>query len=135
VEGACVLASEDVVTLGDFERATASPPSRAPLHSAAEVRGRAPRSSVSPSPGPTLPRRPGRRASAQTPAASTVSLLPGTVAIPADATLAESERLVVRAALRRHGTRARAARALGIGLRTLYTKLAEWGREEDAESA
>ncbi len=39
------------------------------------------------------------------------------------------------AALRHHGTRARTARALGIGLRTLYTKLAAWGAAEDAESA
>jgi DNA-binding NtrC family response regulator len=57
------------------------------------------------------------------------------VAIPADATLDDAERIVIRAALRRHRTRARAARALGIGLRTLYTKLAAWGPEEDAESA
>jgi DNA-binding NtrC family response regulator len=41
----------------------------------------------------------------------------------------------VLAALRHHRTRARAARALGIGLRTLYTKLASWGPPEDAETA
>ena len=56
--------------------------------------------------------------------------------IPLDCTLAEAERQVILAALRHHGTRARAARALGIGLRTLYTRLASWGAvAEDAESA
>jgi DNA-binding NtrC family response regulator len=57
------------------------------------------------------------------------------VTIPEGCTLAEAERRIVLAALRRHGTRARAARALGIGLRTLYTKLAAWDREDGAESA
>ena len=38
--------------------------------------------------------------------------------------------------LRHDSTRARTARALGIGLRTLYTKLAAWNREGvGAESA
>jgi DNA-binding NtrC family response regulator len=60
---------------------------------------------------------------------------PGAIAIPLGCTLAEAERRVVRAALRHHRTRARAARALGIGLRTLYTKLAAWGPDEDAETA
>ncbi|MFL5362452.1 MAG: helix-turn-helix domain-containing protein [Myxococcales bacterium] len=31
--------------------------------------------------------------------------------------------------MRRHPTRAEAARALGVGLRTLYTKLASYGAE------
>ena len=49
---------------------------------------------------------------------------------------ATAVRRVIEAALRRHGTRARAARALGIGLRTLYTRLATWGEPpEDAGSA
>ncbi len=58
------------------------------------------------------------------------------VTIPIDCTLEEAERRIVLAALRHHGTRARTARALGIGLRTLYTKLAAWGAApEDADSA
>jgi len=58
------------------------------------------------------------------------------VTVPLGCTLAEAERRIVLAALRHHRTRARAARALGIGLRTLYTKLAAWGADgEDAESA
>jgi DNA-binding NtrC family response regulator len=60
----------------------------------------------------------------------------GAVTIPTGCTLAEAERHIVLAALRHHRTRARTARALGIGLRTLYTKLAEWGPDpEDAETA
>jgi DNA-binding NtrC family response regulator len=114
VEGACVLAARDVVTLADFERAALTP-SRPPS------RERAPRPALAALPSPGSRRVP--------PSAG------GVVAIPADSTLAEAERLVVRAALLRHGTRARAARALGIGLRTLYSKLAAWGPEEDAESA
>jgi DNA-binding NtrC family response regulator len=134
VEGACVLAAGETVTLGDFERATISSP-RAP---------------VTPARAPARSSRAGRRPSMQRLAATRVSPVPGTgggtgtvrafpvpgtVQIPADATLADAERLVVRAALRQHGTRARAARALGIGLRTLYTKLAAWGPGVDAESA
>jgi DNA-binding NtrC family response regulator len=58
------------------------------------------------------------------------------IAIPLGCTLAEAERRIVLASLRHHRTRSRAARALGIGLRTLYTKLAAWGtRAEDAERA
>jgi DNA-binding NtrC family response regulator len=58
------------------------------------------------------------------------------VAIPIGCTLEEAERRVVLATLRHHRTRARTARALGIGLRTLYTKLAAWGHDaEDAETA
>ncbi|HEX9241434.1 MAG TPA: sigma-54 dependent transcriptional regulator [Anaeromyxobacter sp.] len=117
VEGACVLAGGDLVTLGDFERATVSP-ARIPL---------APPRAAGPAPGrPPL-------ASARRPPARLEPA--GAILIPARSTLAESERLVIRAALRRHGTRARAARALGIGLRTLYSKLAAWGPEDDAESA
>jgi transcriptional regulator with PAS, ATPase and Fis domain len=57
------------------------------------------------------------------------------VNVPADSTLEEAEKIIVRAALRRHVTRERAARALGIGLRTLYTKLRAWEPDGDAESA
>ena len=116
VEGACVLAAGDVVTLADFERAALSP-SRSAGPAAP------PRPALTPVPAP------GRASPSPSPAAAAVE-------IPADCTLAEAERRIVLAALRRHRTRARAARALGIGLRTLYTKLAQWGPdEEDAESA
>ena len=109
VEGACVLAAGEVITLDDLEQPR--PPAAA---RARPVRAGAPR------PAP-----------AAAPAAPS-----GVVEIPLDCTLAEAERQVILAALRHHGTRARAARALGIGLRTLYTRLASWGAvAEDAESA
>jgi DNA-binding NtrC family response regulator len=113
VEGACVLAAGEVVTLADFERATASPANPAAVQRRPDPLRVTARASPSPRPSPPA----------------------GETSIPPECTLAEAERLVIRAALRRHGTRARAARALGIGLRTLYTKLAAWGPDEDAESA
>jgi DNA-binding NtrC family response regulator len=108
VEGACVLTTGDVVTLEDLGEhgGPPTPPAR-----------RSP---------PAAPAR-------ARPAPSSSS---GAVTIPIDCTLEEAERRIVLAALRHHGTRARTARALGIGLRTLYTKLAAWGApEEDAETA
>jgi DNA-binding NtrC family response regulator len=61
---------------------------------------------------------------------------PGTVAIPLGCPLAEAERRIILANLAHYGTRARTAKALGVGLRTLYTKLAAWSRpDEDAETA
>jgi DNA-binding NtrC family response regulator len=115
VEGACVLAAAEIVTLADFERAALSP---------SRATGPEPRPPLAAAPDADRPRTapPPRTAAAD-------------VEIPADCTLAEAERRVIRAALRRHGTRARAARALGIGLRTLYSKLAAWGPDDDAESA
>jgi DNA-binding NtrC family response regulator len=107
VEGACVLATGDVVTVEDLGEHGAPPP-------------RGPRAA-----------RPRPPAAAAAPGAGTA----GSVTIPVDCTLDEAERRLVLAALRHHGTRARTARALGIGLRTLYTKLAAWGAAEDAESA
>jgi DNA-binding NtrC family response regulator len=112
VEGACVLAGGEVITLDELEPRGAPRPAaeRAPAVRAARAR---------PGPSPAPARAPG-----------------GAVEIPADATLAEAERRVIEAALRRHGTRARAARALGIGLRTLYTRLAAWEvPPEDAGTA
>ena len=47
------------------------------------------------------------------------------IRVPIGATLAEIERRVILAQLERSASRADAARALGIGLRTLYTKLRE----------
>ncbi len=110
VEGACVLASGEVVALEDFEqlRPAAAPPRRA---------------------------RPRGTAAAPATAATTASGAPA-VTIPIGCTLEEAERRVVLATLRHHRTRARTARALGIGLRTLYTKLAAWGADaEHAETA
>ena len=104
VEGACVLASDEIVELEDFEALRAA---------------RRPRSAP-----PSAPRRThAERAPA------------GAISIPIGSTLEEAERLFVLANLRHHRTRARTARALGIGLRTLYTKLAAWGRGGGPEGA
>ena len=43
-----------------------------------------------------------------------------------DVSLAELEREFILATLHRYGTKKAAARVLGIGLRTLYTKLGEY---------
>jgi DNA-binding NtrC family response regulator len=51
----------------------------------------------------------------------------GEVRIALPTSLAAAERAVITAALRQYGTRAETARVLGIGLRTLYTKLREYG--------
>jgi DNA-binding NtrC family response regulator len=48
----------------------------------------------------------------------------GAVTIAPDATLAEAERTLIEARLRQLGSRAAVAKSLGIGLRTLYSKLA-----------
>jgi DNA-binding NtrC family response regulator len=118
VEGACVLASGETVEADDFEHLRAARRARgggrAPAPgggAAASARGRA----------AILPR-------IASPAAA------GSVSIPIGCSLEEAERRFVLANLRHHRTRARTARALGIGLRTLYTKLAAWGGE-GAETA
>jgi DNA-binding NtrC family response regulator len=49
----------------------------------------------------------------------------GSLSIPANATLREAEHVLIKAHLARAKTKADAARSLGIGLRTLYTKLHE----------
>jgi len=54
------------------------------------------------------------------------------VVLPLGTTLAEAERELILATVRRHPTRAEAARALGLGLRTLYTRLASYGAETAA---
>jgi DNA-binding NtrC family response regulator len=115
VEGACVLAAGDVVRLDDFEqlRAERSARPRAAAAPADTARARPPA---------PAPERVGGSAEAG-------------VTIPLDCTLEEAERRIILAQLAHHRTRARAARALGIGLRTLYTKLARWGAAEDAETA
>ncbi|HEY6004084.1 MAG TPA: sigma-54 dependent transcriptional regulator, partial [Anaeromyxobacter sp.] len=117
VEGACVLASGEIVEADDLEH----------LHAARRARGgRAPAARG----GVAAPPR--SRAAAALPAASPAPH--GSVSIPIGCTLEEAERRFVLANLRHHRTRARTARALGIGLRTLYTKLAAWGGE-GAETA
>ncbi len=107
VEGACVLAAGDVVTLAELEH----------LRPARRARRDSPgRASPMPPHLDPLPRG-------------------AVIEIPVGCTLDEAERRIVLAALRHHGTRARAAQALGIGLRTLYTKLAAWGPAAGAETA
>ena len=49
------------------------------------------------------------------------------VTLPVGASLETAERLLIAATLRRHPGKREAARALGIGLRTLYTKLKQYG--------
>jgi len=60
----------------------------------------------------------------------------GALNLPLGVTLAEVERGFILATLRRYGTKKATARVLGIGLRTLYTKLDEYGAARaDADSA
>jgi DNA-binding NtrC family response regulator len=47
------------------------------------------------------------------------------ISVPAKATLADAERILITEHLARAGTKTEAARTLGIGLRTLYTKIHE----------
>ncbi len=49
------------------------------------------------------------------------------VAICLGTPLADAEREIILATLRRYGTRVETARVLGLGLRTLYTKLRQYG--------
>jgi DNA-binding NtrC family response regulator len=134
VEGACVLASGEIVQAEDLEHLRGARSRRARAGLAAPHRGRR----SSPSPRPSPPARAGGEGERTGPArAWREGERAGpsrTVSIPVSCTLEEAERRFVLANLRHHGTRARTARALGIGLRTLYTKLASWGGE-DAESA
>jgi DNA-binding NtrC family response regulator len=61
-------------------------------------------------------------------AASAEHASPDAIVVPADATLADAERLVVMATLVRLGHhRGAAAEALGIAPKTLYNKLKAWG--------
>jgi DNA-binding NtrC family response regulator len=118
VEGACVLASGETVEADDLEHLRAARRARAG--------GRAPA-------GRGAVASPARSRAASAP--RTAAQAPhGSVAIPLGCTLEEAERRFVLANLSHHGTRARTARALGIGLRTLYTKLAAWGGD-GAETA
>jgi DNA-binding NtrC family response regulator len=51
------------------------------------------------------------------------------VLLPVGSTIADAERELILATLQRHPTRVEAARVLGLGLRTLYTKLLGYGAE------
>jgi DNA-binding NtrC family response regulator len=125
VEGACVLAAGETVTLEDFDL-----PGSAPLAPRA-LRAASGRPRSVPRPG-TPGSIPGAAAQGQGAGSAEAA-----VAIPLSCTLADAERRIILAYLRHHRTRARTARALGIGLRTLYSKLAAWGRdrEDPAETA
>jgi DNA-binding NtrC family response regulator len=59
------------------------------------------------------------------------------VSIPVGWTLAQAERELIAATLQRHRSKREAARVLGIGLRTLYTKLGQYRRRagDRADSA
>jgi DNA-binding NtrC family response regulator len=63
----------------------------------------------------------------------------GAITLTVGATLAEAERELILATLRRYPNKREAAQVLGLGLRTLYTKLAGYqlrgSAGEDAESA
>ena len=48
-----------------------------------------------------------------------------TVSLPNEVTLAEAERTLIAARMQMYGSRAEVAKSLGIGLRTLYSKLAK----------
>jgi DNA-binding NtrC family response regulator len=64
---------------------------------------------------------------------------PGWINLPVGCSLASAERELILATLRRHPEKREAARVLGLGLRTLYTKLASYQvappARGDAESA
>jgi DNA-binding NtrC family response regulator len=51
----------------------------------------------------------------------------GGLNLPVGMSLAEAERQLILATVRRYGSREEAAKSLGIGLRTLYTKLRQYG--------
>jgi DNA-binding NtrC family response regulator len=53
--------------------------------------------------------------------------LPGELRFPATVSLAEAERRLILAQVERCATKREAAAALGIGLRTLFTRLREYG--------
>ena len=70
--------------------------------------------------------------------ATPATLASGRLTLSVGVPLAEAERQIILANLRHYPNRAATAKALGIGLRTLYTKLREYGifaRGADADSA
>jgi DNA-binding NtrC family response regulator len=63
------------------------------------------------------------------PLGRSAALSAGELRIATGTPLPEIEKLVIQHYLDRYGTKSQAARALGIGLRTLYTKLEQYERE------
>ena len=59
------------------------------------------------------------------PSGATMGDAPDAISVPANATLADAERILITEHLARASTKTEAARTLGIGLRTLYTKIHE----------
>ncbi|MFL5263356.1 MAG: sigma 54-interacting transcriptional regulator [Anaeromyxobacteraceae bacterium] len=71
-------------------------------------------------------------------AAAAPSQRGGSVTLPVGSSLAAAERELILATLRRHPNKREAAQVLGIGMRTLYTKLKEYQQRParvDAETA
>jgi DNA-binding NtrC family response regulator len=101
VESAAIMASGDTIVAADLE----SLQLRTSPGMNAVAAARAPGSSAPP-PNDALP-------------------------ISSRATLAEAERVLIRDRLARSRTKADAARSLGIGLRTLYTKIGDYGLGAD----
>ena len=71
----------------------------------------------------------GRSSSAGPAARSGIAPAPtaNTIAVPARATLSDVERTIIVEHLKRAKTRAEAAQSLGIGVRTLYSKITRYG--------
>jgi DNA-binding NtrC family response regulator len=70
-----------------------------------------------------LGRRPGPAPAARVPSSAAAG---ASVTLPVGTTLEAAERELILATLRRHPSKREAAQVLGIGLRTLYTKLAAY---------
>ena len=78
------------------------------------------------------------RSARLSPEATPATIASGSLTLSLGVPLAEAERQIILANLRHYPNRAATAKALGIGLRTLYTKLREYGifaRGADADSA
>ena len=78
------------------------------------------------------------RSARLSPEATPATIASGSLTLSLGVPLAEAERQIILANLRHYPNRAATAKALGIGLRTLYTKLREYGiygRGAGADSA
>jgi DNA-binding NtrC family response regulator len=122
VESAAILAADQTIDADGFDMPPALPvaPRPAPLASVPAA-GDASALDVP----PVLPGAPRPAPSAGVPAAGDADA--GELRIPLTSSLAEAERSLILAHIRRGATKREAARTLGIGLRTLYTKLRELG--------
>jgi len=83
----------------------------------------------------TLPTVAGRTAAPGTATVVTPEQAGSEIRIPLPSPLADVERRVILAHLRRSSSKREAARSLGIGLRTLYTKLRGYGLEHPERGA